>query len=334
MTETTPGLRTGTKTGRARAEELLRVLVRPEEGVDRFDASYLEDLPHLLREVHGLTPGGGGTKEARAALDELLSVAGLLKEAPWTQLPPALRKLGVEDADFSPKKGDMKTKKRFKYVKVASWKEGQDVTVKSTPDAVKKITKIQAEYSLQQGGNKEIEFDALARPLTGDPWTPLFRRLIEEGTLRADEPVLTIGPRWAGEIRYFRQVVGFRNAIGLDLFSKEPDLVKVGDMHAMPFPDNHFGLVYQRNTFDKSYDIRKAIGECVRVLRPGGVLVSDDCMGYTHGVEELARTNMRSNRWMIRFLGDRVAKVLYDRETPSGEEWFERIGQVAVQIKK
>src|SRR5688572_20081839 len=110
MAETTPRFHASGTAGRARAEELLRTLIRPEQGVDRFDASYLEDLPHLLREVHGLTPQGGGTPESRTALQELLSLAGLPRDAPWSQLPAALRKLGVDDADFSPVKADKKTK--------------------------------------------------------------------------------------------------------------------------------------------------------------------------------------------------------------------------------
>ena len=111
-------------------------------------------------------------------------------------------------------------------------------------------------------------------------------QLRETGAVRADEPVLTIGPRWTGEIDYFRERLGLQGTIGLDLFSPDEELIKVGDMHDMPFEDDTFGLVYQRNTFDKSYDIRAALRECVRVLRDGGVLITDDCYAYTEGVSE------------------------------------------------
>ena len=208
------------------------------------------------------------------------------------------------------------------------------MTVGTAPDAVERINKVQEEFSLRSGGaRKEVRFDDLSRALTGDPWTPLFRRLIADSVVRADEPVLTLGPRWVGEIHYFRDVIGFKRAIGLDLFSYSSDLVTVGDMHAMPFEDSSFGLIYQRNTFNKSYDIRQALRECVRVLRPGGVLVTDDCLAYTDGVSELARTSIPSNRWVLQFLGDTVAEVLHDVETPSGEVWFATIGQLAVRIK-
>jgi ubiquinone/menaquinone biosynthesis C-methylase UbiE len=110
--------------------------------------------------------------------------------------------------------------------------------------------------------------------------------------------------------------------------------VKVGDMHEMPFGDDTFGLVYQRNTFDKSYDIRTALRECLRVLRDGGVLISDDCYDYVHGVSEMARTNIKHNDQIVRVLQPRVARVLYDRETESREDWIERVGQVAIQVSK
>lgn len=319
---------------RSQAAALLRGLLPREEIVDRFDASYLDDLPDLLREIHGLTPTGAGDPDARRRFDALCRLAQHSPGAPWGDLPAALRRLGLSDEEFGPVRGDARNKKKYRYVKVPSWREAEGVVVGSSGDAVDRINQVQAEYSLQSGGKDDYEFPALARDTTGDPWTPLMQRLIQDGTVRPDEPVLSIGPRWAGEIRYFRRVVGFVNAIGLDLFSREPELVKVGDMHAMPFPDSHFGLVYQRNTFNKAYDVRRAIRDCVRVLRPGGVLISDDCLAYTEGVSELARTNMRHNRWMLRFLEPHVERVLYDRESPSGADWMERVGQLAVQIRR
>jgi SAM-dependent methyltransferase len=321
--------------GRERAAQLFRSLINSDETVDRFDASYLADAHHVLREVHGVTPAGGGSGQAREAALELVRLAGVADAADWSGLPTALRRLGLQDEDFQPKRADEKTKKRFNYTKAPSWKEGAGVVAGAAPDAVEKIKKLQADYSYHVNkGDKDLEFDALARPETGDPWTPLFQGFIRDRVVRADEPVLTIGPRWAGEIRYFRQVVGFTAAIGLDLFSKDPDLVKVGDMHEMPFPDNHFGLVYQRNTFDKSYDIRRAVDECARVLRPGGVLVTDDCYDYTNGVSELARTNVKHNRWFLRYLGARAGTIFHDRETPAGVDWVALFWQLAVQVKK
>jgi SAM-dependent methyltransferase len=193
---------------------------------------------------------------------------------------------------------------------------------------------MQADYSMQSGGDHEITFDDLGRPETGDPWSSLIVRLRTEGILSDEEPALTLGPRWVGEITYFREQLGLKGTVGLDLFSHDEDLVKVGDMHSMPFADSTFGLVYQRNTFDKSYDIRRCLGECVRVLRDGGVLISDDCYDYTDGVSEMSRTSIKHNRQLIRVIEPHVAQIIYDVETPSRARWIRRVGQLAVQVSK
>ena len=49
-----------------------------------------------------------------------------------------------------------------------------------------------------------------------------------------------------------------------------------GDAHALPFPDATFSRVTCRRAAHHFSDIRLALGEMVRVLRPGGRLVIDD----------------------------------------------------------
>jgi SAM-dependent methyltransferase len=106
-------------------------------------------------------------------------------------------------------------------------------------------------------------------------------------------PSLSVGPRWVSEIGFFRQVVGLQNHIGLDLFSDDPDLVITGDMHAMPFPQDHFQFAFLKNVVDKSYDIRRLVAELFRVLRPGGIVVVDQICGYGH-TNPLTRTDIQS----------------------------------------
>jgi hypothetical protein len=327
-------MKADTPVARRRAEDLLRFLLPVGECLQRFDASYLDDLPEILKENHGIVDGRGGTPGALAALDELRHLSGVAAHSPLAELAPALRRLGIADEEFRAPRAPDKVKRRYRYDRVAIWKRSRGVVVGSDPNAVALINELQAQYSTQSGGAKGKDFTELSRDATGDPWTPLVQQLIQSGSLDLQEPVLTIGPRWIGEIKYFRDTIGLQGAIGLDLFSYDPAFIKVGDMHSMPFPDATFGLIYQRNTFNKSYDIRQALRECLRTLRPGGVLISDDCLAYTDGVSELARTSIPSNRWMLNFLGSAAAEVLYDAELPSGEPWFERIGQLAVRIKK
>ena len=98
--------------------------------------------------------------------------------------------------------------------------------------------------------------------------------------MKPEVPSLSIGPRWVTEIRFFREILGLKCHVGLDLFSDDAGLVVAGDMHAMPFPDNNFQLIFIKNTIDKSYDFRQLVREMLRVLRPGGIVVIDQIAGY------------------------------------------------------
>jgi hypothetical protein len=323
------------------ADGILNRLIEPEEIIDRFDATYLDDLPHILREVHGVTE----ENVHRHRLWPELSALWQLGNRPLdgfriADLPELLvEEAGVDARRYSPKEASQRVKRKYKYTTVASWARTVGLRIGSRSDGgddsqQELVNTLQREYSLQQDGTVDVEFTDLGRPETGDPWSPLIIGLREDRVVSADEPVLTIGPRWAGEIHYFRQTLGLPKTIGLDLFSYDDELVKVGDMHEMPFADGTFALVYQRNTFDKSYDIRAALNECLRVLRDGGVLISDDCYAYTDGVSELSRTNIKHNRQLLRVLEPHVAKVLRDDEADAADRWIERIGQVAVQVRK
>lgn len=323
------------------ADDILRRLIDAREVIDRFDASYVDDLPEILRELHGVSAERVREHTIWPDLEALWKLSGKpLKEFSLADLPRVLLEdVGVDPARHGPKQAGKPVHRRFSYVKTRSWRRAAGLrlgnTAASRPEERDTVNAIQREFSEHVSGGKwEYEFEDLGRPETGDPWTPLMRRLREEGIVSGDEPVLSIGPRWVSEIHYFRNVVGLRGTIGLDLFSKDDELVQVGDMHEMPFEDDRFGLIYQRNTFDKSYDIRRTLSECVRVLRDGGVLISDDCYAYTNGVSEMSRTNIKHNRQILRVLAPHADEVLHDEETSSNEDWIERVGQLAVRIRK
>lgn len=321
------------------ADAVLGRLLDRDRIIDRFDADYLDDLPILLEELHGVTAENARDHACWPDLLELWTLAGHA-EADFAidRLAEAAVTAGVDRRRWTPRTNTPEEKKRFKYTRVANWREAAEVRLKEgtrSGDAVDVVNQLQSGYSHEvQGGKFELPFDALERPETGDPWSDLIKNLREAGTLSADEDHLTIGPRWVGEIHYFRQVLGLPRTIGLDLFTHDDEFVKVGDMHDMPFEDDRFGLVYQRNTFDKSYDIRAALRECVRVLRDGGVLITDDCYDYTHGVSEMARTNIKHNDQIVRALGPHAGEVLHDRETPAADDWIARVGQLAIRIRK
>jgi hypothetical protein len=120
-------------------------------------------------------------------------------------------------------------------------------------------------------------------------------------------PSLSVGPRWVTEIHFFRDILGFRRHVGLDLFSDDPGLVTAGDMHDMPCPERHFGLMFLKNVVDKSYDIRKLVSELARVAAPGGVVIVDQICGYGF-CTPVTRTDIQSAA-NLKLLFERQASV-------------------------
>jgi SAM-dependent methyltransferase len=132
--------------------------------------------------------------------------------------------------------------------------------------------------------------------------------------ISADAPSLSVGPRWVTEIEFFRDVLGLRRHIGLDLFSDNPDLVVAGDMHAMPFENGHFQLVFLKNVVDKSYDVRKLVAELMRVTRPRGIVVVDQVCGYGE-CTPITRTDIqRAENFAKLFAARGPTEVLVDQD--------------------
>lgn len=86
--------------------------------------------------------------------------------------------------------------------------------------------------------------------------------------------VLSIGPRSGIEI-FALHAAGFdpRRVKALDLFSYSP-YVDLGDMHAMPYSDGSFDLVFVGWVLAYSRDPTKAAREIVRVCRSGAIVIA------------------------------------------------------------
>jgi hypothetical protein len=139
-------------------------------------------------------------------------------------------------------------------------------------------------------------------------WGILIEAWKYQGYLKPSMPSLSIGPRWLTEILYFRRIHGLSNHIGLDLFSDDPQMVVAGDMHAIPFPDNHFTFIFLKNVMDKSYNMRLLVKELIRVVAPGGIIVADhDCsLGFN---TPLTRTDIQKSRNLLRLFSSRTELV-------------------------
>src|SRR5262245_46152868 len=62
------------------ADELLGRFLEPTEIIDRYDATYLDDLPAIFAEVHGLTPGNMRGHPRWSDLQELWAATGRAPE--------------------------------------------------------------------------------------------------------------------------------------------------------------------------------------------------------------------------------------------------------------
>lgn len=125
-----------------------------------------------------------------------------------------------------------------------------------------------------------------------------------------DARILVIGPRNEAELLLFA-LYGYKlkNITSVDLFSYSP-LIRLADMHDLPFEEDSFDIVYSAWTLMYSYNIEKACGEIVRVAKPGGVVAA----GFSHtlnispvvgsplrgGLEEL-KEHFHANIAMVHF---------------------------------
>ena len=131
------------------------------------------------------------------------------------------------------------------------------------------------------------------------------------------EPVLCLGPRNDLELCYLRQA-GASAVIGLDLFSQHPDIL-VGDMHAMPFESDRFGLVWASHVLEHALEPKKVFAEIVRVLKPGGYLMAAYPTNFLPNWHD--RWNFGAPDTLLGYLPG--SALLVSRRTRAGEsaEW-------------
>lgn len=112
------------------------------------------------------------------------------------------------------------------------------------------------------------------------------------GELTSEHKVLDLGAGYGGSPRYLAQTFGCPVvALNLSEVENERDrdinkamgldhLIEVLDasFEEVPYPDNHFDVVWSQDSFLHSGDREKAIQEAARVLKPGGVFIFTDPM--------------------------------------------------------
>ena len=137
--------------------------------------------------------------------------------------------------------------------------------------------------------------------------------------------VLALGCRDALELILLRQIFKTTHVTGLDIFSLDPDIT-IGDMHAMPFADGSFDAVVACHSLEHAFAPERAIQECVRVLKSGGVLAIEVPVRDMSGTGPLPNAADTADRWDFcnarSLLGSVAASttrgltVFYSRDVP------------------
>jgi len=298
----------------------LNEIIQRPNCVLSFDKNLLELLPDILVENHGVTDGVGAKK--LPPLERLFDSLGVAdaSQRNIAALPRLLLERGVEIAKYDTRSQSERTAKQTKDFD--HWSE------KSVDESVEAVITLQKDLGMGVHNAQKQRYDAhrdpanlrrYLRSVTTPPpslierifrrtfWELRLGRWLSSGMLDPMLPSLSVGPRWVTEIEFFREIVGFKKHIGLDLFSDDPELVTAGDMHQMPFGDRHFQFVFLKNVVDKSYDIRKLVQELIRVTRPRGVIVIDQICGYG-ATTPLNRTDIQKASNLARIFS-RFAKV-------------------------
>lgn len=93
--------------------------------------------------------------------------------------------------------------------------------------------------------------------------------------------VLCLGARLGTEVEALVRLGHF--AVGIDLNpGAKNSFVVTGDFHALVFATGSVDAVYT-NTLDHVFDLDRLLAEVVRVLRPGGLFVTDTLQGFAEG---------------------------------------------------
>lgn len=135
----------------------------------------------------------------------------------------------------------------------------------------------------------------------------------------AELKVLSVGPRTTGEVLKLI-AAGFtpENITAIDVVSNDP-LIEIGDMHAMPYPNDTFDIVISGWTLPYSRNRKRALSEHVRVVKDGGLLA----IGLTRVPKEHAEYPALVEQGSTIY--DHTSHIQNDVDTTPGCVWAESV---------
>ncbi len=140
----------------------------------------------------------------------------------------------------------------------------------------------------------------------------LMEDLVELGRLQPDARVLCVGPRNGYELDWF-SAHGFRDAVGIDLFSTRSDIL-VMDMQRMSFEADTFNAVYASHSLEHAYDVDRVVREIVRVSKDRALVALEVPIRYeTRGAD---RHDFGGSDGLVRLFRPHVAEIIRTDEQP------------------
>ena len=142
-------------------------------------------------------------------------------------------------------------KKRFLLSSISFLQESKYSLKKSVSHNLTAFEHFQVDFQMQR--SKRLIFSLLA-----------------DETVNYESKILVIGPRSENEIIFLKSL-GFKNIEAIDLISYT-DFIKLGDMHKLPYQNNHFDIIVCGWTLSYSNYPQKVIKEFVRKIKTNGLI--------------------------------------------------------------
>jgi SAM-dependent methyltransferase len=317
-------------------ERFLDYLIDPNECIDTYGRTYVDDIEHILVENHAFDfqQQTFSDKQAQEWFDK---IRGELNFKDMQEFIAHIR-AHVHELDLANRRPRSTFQTETIFESEPAFRK-----LKSEGDSLERHTEFQRAMGLD--GVKSLptldnpDADRYELYMGSDrtnPWTFLLRREIARGNLSPNDAVICIGNRWIGEIAYFRENLGLKNTKGVDLFTNDPQYVVAADMHNMPFEDNSIKLIFNRGLINKSYDVRVLVKEMMRVLKDDGFLCVETPGPYGYGVSRLGRTDIKNASNLLRLFRGRVRRIVYSEHTKPHRYLYDatRVIRLFIQIDK
>lgn len=123
--------------------------------------------------------------------------------------------------------------------------------------------------------------------------------------------------------------MGVKKVIGIDLSEKSLEIARrlapnveflAMDCEKMEFPDNYFDVIFDGGTFS-SLDLKLALPELARVLKPGGILIGVETFGHN----PITNLKRKLNKLSGKRTGWAAEHIFQEKDLKDAERYFSRI---------